>query len=69
MKKYRIKDNYGIGFIVQKRCCYILWETIKYNFRFGTNKIFSTLEDAQSFVNELKEKESNAKTKKYIEYL
>jgi len=69
MKKYRIRNYYTSGYIVQERMLLFSWYTLMDNHFLRTKKVFDTIEDAKDYIKEIIERKKELKKAKYIEYV
>lgn len=69
MKKYRIKNYYNQGYIVQERTLIFVWYTFLENRLHGGYKLFSTIEEAKDYIKERKKRDIEIKKAKHIEYV
>jgi len=69
MKRYRIRNYYTSGYIVQERMFLFSWYTLKDNHFFRTKKVFDKTEDAKEYIKEIIQREKELKKAKYIEYV
>ena len=69
MKKYRIKNYYTSGYIVQERILLISWYTLTDNHFYRTPKVFDKIEDAKDYIKERIKRQKELKKAKYIEYV
>ena len=69
MKKYRIRNYYTSGYIVQERMFLISWYTLTDSHDYRTPKVFDKIEDAKAYIKENIERKKELKKVKYIEYV
>ena len=69
MKKYRIRNYYTSGYIVQERMLLFSWYTLTDNHFLRDEKVFDKVEDAKDYIKEIIEREKELKKAKYIEYV
>lgn len=73
MKKYRIKNYYDAGYILQKRYWVFFWYTIVEtdgnHVYYFPKRIFNSVSDAKDHLDSLIESKENIKKAKYTEYL
>lgn len=69
MKKYRIRNYYTSGYIVQERIFLISWYTLTDSHHFRTPKVFDKIEDAKAYIKENIERKKELKKAQYIEYV
>lgn len=69
MRKYRIKNYYTDGYIVQERVFLFTWYTLSDNNFSRTSKVFGEVEDAKEYIKEIIEREKELKNAEYTEYV
>ena len=69
MKKYRIRNYYTSGYIVQERIRLFSWYPLMDNHFLRTKKVFDKVEDAKDYIKEIIEREKELKKANYIEFV